>query len=195
MIVSMSPNLFVTPEEYLAFDRQSDIRNEYISGEIVPVPASTERHGLILVNSVFTLEKQLRGGPCRVYSGGPRLCLDPRTLYVYPDVMVVCGPRDYRDDLKDTVTNPKLVAEVLSPSTRDYDLGGKASMYRSLPSLSELLLIEQDRIWIEHHRRLPNGHWDIEDVMDGDATLVIESVGIQIAVSDIYSHIAWSATT
>jgi Uma2 family endonuclease len=114
-------------------------------------------------------------------------------VWSYPDVTVVCGPLEYADQKHETVANPKLVIEVLSPSTRNYDLGDKARMYSRIPSLAELLLIEQDKVWIEHWRRLPNGHWDVQVVTDRSATLVMDSIGCEAPIAEIYNRVEFTS--
>jgi Uma2 family endonuclease len=177
----------ITPEEYLEFDRASDVNNEYVSGEIAPMTGGTPWHGLLTANVAHLLNKSLFGGPCLVFSSSLRVCVDRQTLYSYPDVTVVCGALEYVDGKKDTVTNPRIVVEVLSPSTRNYDLGDKARAYWRIPSLSDLFFIEQDRIGVEHWRKLPNSHWELETVAERQATIQIESAGCELAVAEIYS--------
>jgi len=115
--------------------------------------------------------------------------VDQRSLYFYPDVTVVCGALEYVDEKRDTVTNPKVIVEVLSPTTRNYDLGDKARMYSRIPSLTVLLLIEQERISIEHWRRLSNGRWEVSNMADPQGTIHVESVGCELSVADIYSGV------
>ena len=191
--MSTQPVPYVTPEEYLEFDRKSDTRHEYVFGEIVPVTGAIPWHGLIVGNMGVAVGKRIFAGPCRMFVTSLRVCLDRQTSYGYPDVAVVCGPLEYLDDHNDTVMNPKLIAEVLSPSTRNYDLGDKARMYSRIPSLEELLLIDQGQIWIEHWRRQPNGHWDIEVVEDPQAIIRLDSLGCEAPVSEIYMGVEFPA--
>jgi len=179
----------VTPEEYLDYDRASDVKNEYVFGEIVSMAGGSPWHSLLTMNAGGALHRQLFGGKCRVFSSDLRVCLDRHSSYAYPDVTVVCGALEYLDEKKDTVTNPKVIVEVLSPTTRNYDLGDKARMYSRLPSLTDLLLIAQDRVSIEHWRRLPHGNWEIGTVEDRQASIPIESVGCELKVADIYAGV------
>lgn len=179
----------ISPEQYLEFDRKSEIRNEYIYGEIVPILDATAAHCLILANAVVAFSKRLAGAPCQVYAGGPRLCLDGGRVYAYADLTVVCGRLEYTDLDDDTVTDPKVIVEVLSPSNRSYDLGLKRRMYSRLASLQEMLFIEQERMWIEHWRRLSNGHWEVEENDDGAAMIRLESLNCEIPIAEFYSGI------
>src|SRR5271165_3094788 len=162
-----------TYEEYLDFDRKSEVSNEYIFGEIVPITGATASHGRIMATTGTAMEKRLAGGACRVFSG-LRVPLIPGRVSAHPDWTVVCGSVQFTDDQKDTITNPILCVEVLSPSTRNYDLGGKTRMYCNLSSLRHILLIEQNCIGIEHWRRLPSDHWEVEQFRDETGTLRLE---------------------
>jgi Uma2 family endonuclease len=116
------PLPFVTPEQYLAYDRQSDERNEYLYGEIQPVQGATLRHAQLAMNAGIASGKRLSDSACSAFSSSLRVSLDPKDGYVYPDVTVLCGKPEYLGKDEDIVTNPKLVIEVLSPSTMNRDL-------------------------------------------------------------------------
>jgi Uma2 family endonuclease len=141
--MSTQPVPFVSEEEYLRFDRSSEIRHEYVLGEIVPMTGATYEHGLIAINAGSALLSRLSNGPCAVVDSSVRVLLRRNSLFAYPDVTVVCQP-EFLDEKRDTVTNPKLMVEVLSPTTRNYDLGDKTRAYLELSSLTDLLLVEQD---------------------------------------------------
>jgi Uma2 family endonuclease len=189
--MATEPASFVSAEEYLEFDRKSEIRNEYVFGEIVAMAGGTPWHSRIAANTVFALNKTLFGGRCGVFDANLRVCVNKEASYAFPDVTVVCGPMEYLDEKKDTIVNPKVVIEVLSPATRNYDFGDKARMYFRIASLSDLLLIEQREVRVEHWRRQPNG-WDVEVVQDLAATMSIESIGCDVLVSEIYSGVEFS---
>src|SRR4051794_36470277 len=101
--MASQPRPFVTPEHYLEYDRNSELPNEYIFGEIIPIEAVTESHSLIVANVIHGLKSRISGSPCRVYASGPRTCLDPKKGYVYPDVTLVCEQREYLNATNDTV--------------------------------------------------------------------------------------------
>jgi Uma2 family endonuclease len=180
---------YVTPEQYLEYDRNSEFRNEYIYGEIIPMESGTPWHSLIGMNVGSQLNYRLSGTPCRVFNSSLRVSLDLKAGYVYPDVTVVCGQLVYVDGKNDAITNPKIVVEVLSPSTMDYDLGTKTRLYWAVASLTDLILIRQDRIWIEHWFRTPNGKWDHTLIEDPAGILKIESANIEIPVTEIYTGV------
>jgi len=183
------PLPYYTPEEYLAIDRDSEYSNEYISGVIVPIVDATPWHSLIAGNAFHGFRTHLPAFNCRVFPSGPRIVLDRERNYAYPDVSVVCGQMEYLDAKKETVTNPKLVVEVLSRTTRNYDLGDKLRLYWAIPSLTDVLLIAQDRVWIEYWFRQPGGEWRKQLVENIEDTLRVESVDCQIPVADFYAGV------
>src|SRR5918997_1049049 len=119
--MSRKPKTFVTTEEYLAFERAAEYKNEYFDGEIVAMTGASRRHNLINVNVLSELHGQLRRAPCEVYPSEMRVRIPAANLYTYPDVTVVCGEPKFEDDYVDTLLNPTLIVEVLSKSTAMYD--------------------------------------------------------------------------
>jgi Uma2 family endonuclease len=174
--VATQPIARVTPEEYLRFDREAETKHEYFDGEIVAMAGGPPRHALITMNAGAALWSQLTGSGCRVFSPDLRVCVRYERLFAYPDVVVVRGEPEYVDERRDTVTNPTMLIEVLSPSTSNYDLGAKGFLYRSLPSLREYLLVEPDTTVIEHYRRTSGGDWQITTITDPAAIIHLESV-------------------
>jgi Uma2 family endonuclease len=177
---------YVSVEQYLEYDRNSERPSEYISGVIIPVEDGKPWHGLIIANVIAVLKNGLSGGPCRVFSSSLRVSLDAKSSCVYPDITVVCGKLEYVDERQETVGNPKIAVEVLSPSTVNYDLGTKARWYWKVSSLTDLIFIEQDRIGIEHWHRASDGDWRRTTIEDASSTLKIDSVNIAFPVKEIY---------
>jgi len=184
--MATQPLPYVTPEEYLELDRNSEFKHEYFFGEIVAMPGGSFQHNLIAGNAIRELGNRLLRGSCNVLTSDMRVAVDTRTGYVYPDVTVVCGAPEYSDEHRDTITNPKLVVEVLSPSTRNHNLGAKVGLYVRLPVLSDFVLIDQDRIRIEHWYRSSDGGWKNNVLKDG--ILEFASLNCNIPVPDIYLH-------
>ena len=184
--MSTHPVPYVTPEEYLKFDRSSEFRHEYVFGEIVPMVAGTYEHGLIEANMIRALGNRLAERPCSLVGSSVRVMLHRDTLYSYPDATVVCGKPEFLDSEADTISNPKLIVEVLSPTTRNYDLGDKTRMYWLIPSLTDLLLVEQDKVWIEYWSREPGDKWDRRLASDLGDVLNVESLDCAIPVAEIY---------
>lgn len=183
--MATQPLTRVTPDEYLRFEREAETKHEFIDGDIVSMAGGSERHALVSANAITTLGSRLAGSGCRVYTSDLRVCVRDR-LFAYPDVTVVCGPRAFTDERRDTITNPTVLVEVLSPSTRNYDRGEKGFLYRSLRSLREYLIIDPDTITIEHYRRASGDEWLLTPITDAAATMRLESLGCDVPVSDIY---------
>jgi Uma2 family endonuclease len=157
------PSLTLTEEDYLAFERTSDVRHEYISGQIYEMAGATREHNLITGNVASELRAQLKGKPCETYSNDMRVRIPRTGLYTYPDVVVVCGTPQFLDDHNDTLLNPLLIVEVLSASTEAKDRGEKFRDYRSIESFSEYVLIAQTKRAADHFAKR-NGIWTILEV-------------------------------
>jgi Uma2 family endonuclease len=183
----MSIDPHVPPDEYLEIDRNSETRHEYMFGEMVQVPGGSPSHSLIAANICIALGKRLQGSRCRVFGSSLRVCLDPASsFYVYPDLTIIEGDVQCLEYADETVTNPKVVVEVLSPRSRNIELGGKARMYLRVASLTELLMIDQDRIAVEHWVRC-EGEWKMTVLEDRGAVLKMESVGCEVPLAEIYA--------
>jgi Uma2 family endonuclease len=177
-----------TPEEYLAIDRMAEFKSEYIDGEIVAMTGGSRPHNIIVWNLSRFLGNCFEGRPCEAYSNDMRVKIKPSTRYVYPDLVAVCGEPSFEDAEIDILLNPSLVVEVLSRSTQSYDRGDKSAHYRKIESLVEYLLIAQDRVSIEQYRR-QGDVWTLTEITDPGATLVLESVGCEIPVREIYARL------
>ena len=182
-----------TPEQYLAYERGSDVKHEYLDGQIYAMAGASETHNLIMFNTSGLLYIQLRKRPCKAYSSDMRVKVSRTGLYTYPDVVVVCGTSEFEDGHVDTLLNPKVIIEVLSPSTESYDRGKKALHYRTVPSLQEYLLIAQDSYRIEHYKRNVNGEWLVIDIIGLDSFVDLGSIECGLAVADIYEKVSLPA--
>ena len=176
-------------EEYLALDRAAEIRCEYHDGELFPVVAVTFEHARVTANTVYRFSERLYGKPCRVLNSPIRVRVSP-TKFVYPDILVFCGKPDFTDDMQDTITNPRVIVEVLSPSTADYDYGGKFALYRRLPSFEEYFLIAQDEPRIEVFRKDPANRWILSSYAGLESTVRVESLDIVLPLAEIYFEAA-----
>jgi Uma2 family endonuclease len=190
--VSTRPEHRYTDEEYLAIDRASDAKSEYLDGVIYAMGGASARHVQIVGNVARELGNQLRDKPCIVYSTDLRVRVSRQGLYAYPDVVVVCGQPVFSDDELDTVINPLLIVEVLSSSTKNYDRGEKFERYRSIPTLQEYLLVAQDKLHIERYLRQSDGAWVLRETDSADATIDLVSVGCRLPAAEIYFKVSFS---
>lgn len=176
----------ISPEEYLARERRADRKSEYFGGEIFAMSGASPAHVLIVTNVVSEFREQLRGRDCRVYSTDLRVKVSATGLYTYPDVVVVCDAPRFEDEHADTLVNPKVIVEVLSKTTQDYDRGAKFEQYRTIESFLEYVLIAQDKPHVEHFTRQPDGRWILAETNRIDDRIELESVGVHLALADVY---------
>ena len=187
--MSRKPNTFVRTEEYLAFERAAEYKNEYFDGEIVAMTGASRRHNLINVNVLSEFRGQLKKAPCEVYPSEMRVRIPAANLYTYPDVTVVCGEPEFEDDYVDTLLNPTLVVEVLSKSTASYDRTLKSSYYRTLESLKEYLLISQDEYKVEQYVRQQGGRWLLTDIVSLEGRVELASVPCALELREVYHKV------
>lgn len=177
----------MTPEEYLAFERASPERHDFHDGELFPVAGGTREHSQIVMNLAAFLTPALRGRSCTAYGMDMKVRIPRKKRYKYPDLSVACPPA-FEDEHRDTLVNPTVLIEVLSPSTQDYDRGGKFEDYRTIAALREYVLVHQDQVLIEHHTRQQDVAWLLRELREGD-TLRLTSIGLEVPLSEIYLNV------
>jgi Uma2 family endonuclease len=177
-----------TPEEYLKLERTSEQKHEYLRGETFAMGGASARHVLIVGNVAGELRNQLRDRTCAVYSADLRVSVSPDGLYTYPDVIVVCGDPQFIDAELDTLTNPALIVEVLSETTKNYDRGEKFEQYRQIPSFGEYLLIAQGKVHVERYLRRYDGSWILTETNDAGTVIELVSINCTLSVTEIYAR-------
>jgi Uma2 family endonuclease len=187
--MSAVPKIYLTPTEYLAFERQSDIKHEYFRGELFAMAGASRQHVTISTNLAYLLVGQLKGRSCNVFNGDMRVKVSPTGLYTYPDASVVCGRPRFEDKELDVLLNPTVIVEILSKSTEAYDRGEKFAQYRTLDTLADYLLISQDRPLIERFTRQPDGVWLFTESAGLDAVMPIESIQCQLPLAEVYDRV------
>lgn len=175
----------LSPQDYLAQERLSDTKHEYMNGEIFAMTGASFAHNLICMNLGASLHHQVKKRPCHVLPSDQRVQLQDG--YVYPDVTVVCGKPEFFD--KDNLTNPTVIIEVLSPSTADYDGSGKFARYRQLASIQEYLLIAQDKAHVMHYVRQDASHWLLAEYLEKSADFELPSIQCRLALAEIYAKV------
>jgi Uma2 family endonuclease len=180
---------YISPVEYLRLERQSEYKSEYLNGEIFAMTGASRKHNLIGINSSSSLHQQLKGRHCEVYGGEMRVKVRSSGLYTYPDVVVVCGEPEFEDDEFDTLLNPTVLIEILSPSTERYDRIAKTSYYRTIESLAEHLLLAQDEIRVEQYVRQADGRWLLFEYSSLESVVELRSIGCSLALRDVYHKI------
>jgi Uma2 family endonuclease len=172
----------ISLEDYLAGEQDGDCRHEYVAGYVYAMTGASEAHNLICTNLVAMLHPHLRGKPCRVFVNDMKVRVGDN--FYYPDLMVCCDPSDNAKYFK---TDPVLLIEVLSPSTKRTDVLEKRIAYQSLQTLQEYVLVAQDRVGMSIYRRIDNG-WELETLAIGD-TVFLRSIGLETAIETIYEDI------
>ena len=183
------PKTLLTPEQYLAIEREAEYKSEYFQGEMLAMALSDWVHNQLVVNLVAGFHNQFRSRPCDVYPSQMRVLVRATGLYTYPDVVVVCGERQFVDERRDILLNPSLLVEVLSPSTEAYDRGRKFQQYRSIESLVEYLLVASDRVRADLYTRQPDGRWLLTSADRLEDSLDLQSAGFRLALAELYEKV------
>ena len=187
--MSTQPKSFLTPEEYLAIERRSETRSEYLNGEMFAMVGASRKRNLIAGNIFGELRQALKGKPCEAYTNDMRVRIPATGLYTYPDVVVVCGEPEFEDEHIDTLINPTFVVEVLSDSTESYDRGRKAGFYRSVESIAEYLLVSQDEYRVEQYVKQTDGKWLLTDIRSLESTVDLVSLQYALPMKEIYDRV------
>lgn len=187
--MALPKSKIITPEEYLALERQAEEKSEYWDGEIFLMAGASREHNLIVTNVGRELSTQLLERPCEVYPGDMRVRIPKTARYVYPDASVVCGQPQFEDEEVDTLLNPTVVVQVLSPSTEAFDRGKKLDNYRTIPSLQECVLIAQDECHVYVYTRQPDNRWLLSEATQFDDVVPLTSIGCQLALTEVYRKV------
>ena len=197
------PKPILTEEEYLRFERAAEDRHIYVDGEIFAMAGESNEHGDITSNVLASLHGQLVDSPCRVRVANtkvrsgplPKSPKRPAGLYSYPDIVVICDEPKYLDKHRDVVLNPKAIVEVLSESTEAFDRGAKFTRYqRYNPTLTDYVLISQDRPQIEHYHRESDGTWTYQCHDGLKATVKLASIKCRLKAAEVYHRIMFEET-
>lgn len=183
------PERYISLDEYFLLEEAGEGKHEYYSGAIYDMTGASRWHNLLAANVVGMLHAQLRGKSCTVYLSDLRLKVEATGLYTYPDAQVVCGDFHYADGRTDTVTNPTVIVEVLSPSTEAYDRGKKFQQYRTIASLREYLLISQDNMHVEHYQRQDEHRWQLTEYSQPAQQVVLTAIGCTLSLAAIYEKV------
>jgi Uma2 family endonuclease len=190
-IMVAQPIAAMTEEEYLAFERASDARHEFLDGRVYAMAGASVDHGRIIQNTSSSLFNQLGDGPCEAITNDLRVRVSATQLNTYPDIVVVCGEPELTDDRQDTLLNPTVLIEVLSPSTEAYDRGAKWLHYQRIESLREYVLIAQDAPAIEHYVRQGDGSWRYEATIGLGSSVTLPSLGCALALAIVYRRVTF----
>jgi Uma2 family endonuclease len=186
--------LLLTPEQYLDFERGSEERHEYYDGYLITMAGESLSHSRICVNIAREISTLLRGTPCEALSPNMKVRTINKGMFAYPDLSVVCGEPVFHDEQRDVLLNPRVIFEVLSPSTEKFDRGAKFMRYQAkLPSLTDYVLISQDVPFVEHYARQKKGGWLYVQIFGVENSLRIHSISCPLRLADVYDRVEFDA--
>jgi Uma2 family endonuclease len=187
--MQLTEQRYYSIEEYLALEEAADYKSEYIDGEIFPMAGGSTNHNRIAGNFYAVLNFAFKTEDYDVFMSDVRLWIPKKRIYTYPDVMLVVGKPEYYNNRTDTITNPRVIIEVLSPSTKRYDRSKKFEAYRTIPTVEEYLLLDQTRKYIEHFSKTDHKRWSFAEYNESDEAIALASVSFEIAMADIYNKV------
>lgn len=190
--MASNPTSRLTEEQYLALERAAEFRSEFVDGEMFAMSGGSMRHSQLERNILSALDAVLIDTECQVFTSNFRVRVSER-MYTYPDVSVVCGEPVLADGYQDTLINPIVIFEVLSPSTELYDRGLKFQYYRTVPSLKEYILVDQNHTRVEQYVRGDGDTWVFRDYQRLDEELVLQSIKVTLPMERIYRRVKFES--
>ena len=184
---------YYTPEEYLELEEAADYKSEYIDGQIIAMAGASINHNRITGNFYATLNFAFRQQEkYEVFNSDIRLWIPQKLIYTYPDVIIIADEPEFFNNRTDTITNPQVIIEVLSKSTKSYDREDKFAAYRTIPTFQEYLLIDQNRIHVEQFSKTGKKRWNLCEYDEEDENISLETVPFEISLQDLYSKVKFS---
>lgn len=182
-----------TIAEYLDFERFAESRHEFLDGTVYAMAGESPRHSTICFNLYAATGVRLRGSRCRGFSPDMKVATGDGGLFSYPDLAIVCGEPLFRDERQDVLINPRVIFEVLSPSTQNYDRGEKFLRYtNTIETLNDYVLISQDAPHVEHFQKQADGNWLKLEVSGLESILTLDSIACEIPLAELYYLIDFS---
>lgn len=193
MTAKLKPK-YISEEDYLTMEEVSPVKHEYFNGEIFQMAGASENHNSIAMNVSSELHQQLKKRQCKVFQNDMRLYIEKEGIYVYPDIMVVCGQTELkRYKSLENLLNPILIIEVLSDSTADFDKGRKFEHYRTIESFKEYLLVSQKTKQIMRYTKQNDGSWNLMDFIGDSTEIELSSIECSLNTSDIYDKVEFDS--
>jgi Uma2 family endonuclease len=187
--MSSTATPLLTPEEYLELEREAETKSEYHDGIVVAMAGGTGPHSLLAVKLGSELNQRLKGRRCLVFNSDMKVWIEATRRFLYPDLSGLCGQPLYRDGVRDVLTNPTFVVEVLSPKTEAYDRGKKLALYMALPAIMEIVLVSQEEARVDTFFRQTDGIWGLEVYSGMDAVMRLRSVELDLPLRDFYEGV------
>ncbi len=185
--------IYISDEFYLETERLATEKHEYFRGEIFAMSGASIIHNKIFSNIFGDLSFRLKGNKCQTFGSDLRIHIPKNTLYTYPDISIICGEIETTDDKFDTVTNPSVIIEILSASTRDYDIGKKFMLYREIESLKEYILIDSEHLLIIKHIKNPDNSWLMTEYKNMEDSFLISTIDLEMKLEDVYLGVKFAS--
>lgn len=184
--MTTEPLQTLSPQDFLAFERGAETKHEYVAGDVLAMTGASERHNLIVANLVAGLHAQMIDRPGRVYPSDLRVAVSADGPFYYPDVVALCEEPRFLDDENDTLVNPGVLIEVLSPSTEALVRGPRFADYRTIGSLQEVVFVSQKAMRVEHFVRHEGGHWLLTDHASSESIVELLTLGCRLELARVY---------
>ena len=195
MSTSTQPTPRLTPEQYLVIERGCEQKHQFYRGEMFAMSGASIAHNLITFNLAGVLHSQLKDRKCQAYINDMRVHIPPTGLYTYPDGIITCEKPRFEDDQFDTLLNPQVIIEVLSPSTENYDRSKKFEQYRKIDSLKHFVLIPQDHAIIERFSCNEQGEWSLMDALGLESTMELPAVDCTLPLAEVFAKVEFPEVT
>ncbi len=182
----------MSPSDFLEWERKQEDKHEYAGGQIFAMAGASVNHNKILANVIGRTWNHLQGKDCNIYPSDLRIAVKSKNSFFYPDATIICGEPEFDDDnISDTVKNPSVIFEILSPSTEDYDIGKKLFFYMQIDSLRQYIIIDSRSTHLRITTKTENGNWKFQELTEKNNTLSIESININLELSEIYDGVTF----
>jgi Uma2 family endonuclease len=187
--MQLTQKQYYTPEEYLELEATAEYKSEYIDGQIIPMAGASINHNRITGNFYAALNFAFKNQNYEVFMGDIRLWIPQKLIYTYPDVIIIADELEFFNNRTDTITNPQVITEVLSKSTKSYDREDKFAAYRTIPTFQEYLLIDQNRIHVEQFSKIGKKRWNLCEYDEEDENISLITVPFTISLQDLYNKV------
>jgi Uma2 family endonuclease len=187
--MSAIPKKYMSEAEYLEMERAALTKSEYYKGDVFAMAGATKEHNAIVASILGELYSFLKGSNCKIYPSDLRVYNAANSLYTYPDIIIVCGKEEYLDDSFDSLLNPTVLFEVLSPATEDYDRGTKFKLYRTIASLQNYVLVSSTEFAAEVYTRKEDENWLFTSAKDREAQLYLSAINYRLKLLDVYAQV------
>lgn len=179
----------LTADQYLEYERAAETKHEFFDGRTYAMAGVSHQHDRATFNLTVALGIALRGNRCQGFTSDMRVLVRANGLFTYPDAYITCDKPDFFDSSVDTLTNPKMIFEVLSKSTERYDRGPKFRLYQQCESITDIVFIAQTEVYVEHFHRLEGGSWEYRSYATLDSAVPFEDIDVSINLGDIYEDV------